>query len=284
MSFSKMILAQAPMLKPFAPKFDRVDDVNPDACVAFLDLANAQRDVESWKRFSHDLLQVSDGHRVLDIGCGTGADATALARRVGKTGHVVGIDISRAMIDIARSRAEPLDLSVAFQQADIFDLPFEADSFDATRIDRVLHFLSDPARALREAVRVTAAGGRVVVTEPDWSSLSVTGEDADLTKAVMASSGLTAQTTYTGTDLPAMFENIGVTVTERFECALALDDYTTAAQLFGLEAIAIRAASDIGVAKARAWIRSLRDASKEGRFLGVLSGTVVSGKKRVATA
>jgi SAM-dependent methyltransferase len=151
------------------------------AWYTFLDLAHAVPEIARWKRFGHELLQPSDGHRILDIGCGTGADALALARRAAPRGHVVGVDFSRYLIAIAQTRAAAHCLPVTFQQGDIHNLPFPDDHFDRTRIDRVLHFLPDPGPALREAVRVTARGGRMLLTEPDWGPLSICGGDPDLT-------------------------------------------------------------------------------------------------------
>jgi SAM-dependent methyltransferase len=59
------------------------------------------------------------GERVLDIGCGAGATSIAIARRVGATGAVVGVDLSPQMLQVARGRAAAQDLAIEFVEADV---------------------------------------------------------------------------------------------------------------------------------------------------------------------
>jgi SAM-dependent methyltransferase len=261
------------------PQFDAVDATDPAAAAAFLDLALSLPSVEHWKRFSHDLLAIADGDRVLDIGCGTGSDAMALARRVGSDGQVVGVDLSHALVAVAQARAAPLGLPVTFRQADIHDLPFVDGAFDCTRIDRLLHFLPDPGKALREAARVTAPGGRMVVTEPDWTSLTVAGADPDLA-AVMLAAGAeqAAPGARIGSALPRLLAQAGLQPTGHHASMLDLRDYATAATLFGLEALASRA---VGTGRVEAktavrWLRSLQQASARGTFRCTLAGVIAA--------
>jgi len=69
-------------------------------------------------------------HRVLDVGCGTGATTLAVARLLGVKGEVVGVDISEPMIDVARARAAHDDSTATFICADAQTRPFEPASFD----------------------------------------------------------------------------------------------------------------------------------------------------------
>ena len=265
-----------------APQFDAVDATDPAAAAAFLDLALSLPSVDRWKRFSHDLLGVAAGDRVLDIGCGTGSDAMALAHRVGAGGQVIGVDLSQALVAIARARAAPLGLPITFRQADIHDLPFADGSFDGTRIDRVLHFLPDPGRALREAARVTAPGGRMVVTEPDWGSLAVAGGDPELTDAILAAGAEQAMpNARIGPELPRLLAEAGLQPDGHHESMLDLRDYATAATLFGLEALASRAVST-GRVEAKAavrWLRSLQQSSNDATFHCTLAGVIAAGTK-----
>lgn len=261
------------------PQFDAVDTTDPVAAAAFLDLALSLPGVERWKRFSHDLLCSGDGDRVLDIGCGTGADAVALARRVCPSGRVVGVDLSRSLVTIATARAAVLGLPVTFQQADIHALPFADGSFDRTRIDRVLHFLPNPGPALREAVRVTAPGGRVVVTEPDWNRLAVSGGDPGLTAYLLEAGADRTQGAQIGSVLPRRLVEAGLQSIESHDSVLELSDYSTAAALFGLEGIAARAVQS-GLVSPRdtvRWLRSLQYASADGRFRCSLGGVIATG-------
>ncbi len=108
---------------------------------------------------------------VLEAGCGTGRFTFEVAR----AGHqVTAIDYSAAMLDSCRERqaGEPEGGRVAFQQASIFELPFEDESFDAILSVHVLMHLPDYERALAELIRVLRPGGRLVFDIRNQHSLN----------------------------------------------------------------------------------------------------------------
>ena len=100
--------------------------------------------------------------RVLDVGCGTGV----LLERL--PGPSVGLDRSPAMLARARRRLPHAPLVVG----DAAALPFPDASFDAAVTNSALHYLDDPAAAVRELVRVTKPGGAVVWTDWDGGALT----------------------------------------------------------------------------------------------------------------
>ncbi|WP_282837397.1 demethylmenaquinone methyltransferase [Microbacterium flavum] len=101
------------------------------------------------------------GQRILDLAAGTGASSVALAK---SGAEVTAGDFSPGMIAEGRRRHGHVP-NVTFVQADAMDLPFEDDSFDAVTISFGLRNVNDPKRALREMLRVTTPGGRLVVCE-----------------------------------------------------------------------------------------------------------------------
>ncbi len=103
--------------------------------------------------------------RALDVGCGTGSLAFALADAA-PDAAVTGIDYSRAYVEHARSRASGARL--AFQQGDAAALPFGDAAFDAALSLLVLNFVPDPERAVREMARVTRPGGVVAAAVWDF--------------------------------------------------------------------------------------------------------------------
>lgn len=148
-------------------------------------LAAAAELFDPIKKRSYQLMGDLAGKSVLDIGCGSGLDTLALARLVGDSGFVHGVDFDAEMIHCADERIEQtateqsLRHRVKHQCADAYHLPFQADEFFATRSERLFMHLSDPQLALAEAVRVTQPGGRLVIVDTDWGSVSAhTGADA----------------------------------------------------------------------------------------------------------
>jgi len=118
---------------------------------------------------SHELQDLPQGARVLDIGCGPGRGTLKLAQRLRPDVEVVGLDVSVPMIEMARrARAgfDDVDERVRFVSGDARDLPFEDGAFDAVVGHSVLYLIDDPVRVLHEAARVTRPGGRVLFMEP----------------------------------------------------------------------------------------------------------------------
>lgn len=99
------------------------------------------------------------GDRVLDVACGTGVVARAVAPRVAPTGTVSGLDLNPAMLAVAR-RIAP---SIHWQHGDVSAMPFAADAFDVVTCQAGIFFFPDPTAGLGEIARVTRPGGRVVV-------------------------------------------------------------------------------------------------------------------------
>ncbi|MDF3832970.1 class I SAM-dependent methyltransferase [Cupriavidus basilensis] len=103
-----------------------------------------------------EAVRAGSGHRVLDVGCGTGSTTLAVARLLGAGGRCVGADISDPMIAAARARAGREDTTASFIRADVQMHAFEPASFD-TIISRLgVMFFDNPVAAfanLRRAAR-----------------------------------------------------------------------------------------------------------------------------------
>src|SRR5690349_914674 len=104
---------------------------------------------------------VEAGHRVLDVATGTGEVAIVVASRVGASGKVVGIDVSRPMLAVAAGKIA--ERPIVLLEMDAQALAFKDDSFDAVVCQLGLMFMRDAASALQEWARVLRSRSRLAV-------------------------------------------------------------------------------------------------------------------------
>lgn len=114
-----------------------------------------------WRKATTRAVAPRAGERILDLAAGTGASSVALLE---SGAEVVAADFSPGMIAEGKRRY-PAVPGLSFVEADATNLPFEDNSFDAVTISFGLRNVIDPDAALREMLRVTKPGGRIVVCE-----------------------------------------------------------------------------------------------------------------------
>ena len=116
-----------------------------------------------------DLLAPKPGERFLDIGVGPGLLAYDLARLVGESGRVTGLDAAPAMIEMAKTRLAGLSQCECVT-GDATRLDFADGAFDAAVSTQVYEYVAGMPRALGELHRVLRPGGRVLILDTDWRS------------------------------------------------------------------------------------------------------------------
>lgn len=120
----------------------------------------AEVDVEAAMR---DALGPGPFDLLVDLGTGTGRTLELLSDRYR---HGLGIDLNQAMLAYARSKLAAAGLeSAQVRHGDLYNLAIENDTANAVVMHQVLHFLSDPGRAIEEAARVMAPAGRLMVVD-----------------------------------------------------------------------------------------------------------------------
>ncbi|CTQ56272.1 Demethylmenaquinone methyltransferase [Roseibium album] len=128
---------------------------------------------------------ISQGDKVLDVGCGFGLETTRLAKLVQPNGAISGLDLSSAFIDEARKRAALSDLGIDYATGAAQDLPYADNRFDHVRAERILIYLRDYQLALSEMKRVLRPGGRLSLIEPDFSTNTINLPNRDLVRRVI---------------------------------------------------------------------------------------------------
>ena len=120
-------------------------------------------------RFKRHLIRqagIERGHRVLDLGCGTGT-LTILIKQTHPDSEVVGLDGDPRVLEIARAKARKAGVEIAFHEGMAFQLPYPDGSYDRVLCSLVLHHLTteNKRRALKEVYRVLRPGGELHVAD-----------------------------------------------------------------------------------------------------------------------
>ena len=239
------------------------------------------------KQASYRLLDLAPGHRVLDLGCGPATDTLALGELVGPSGEVVGVDYDAEMVGEANRRAAAAALGawVKHRQADATALPFAAEVFDAARSERVFQHLLDPEGALAEMIRVTKPGGRIVVSDADWGTLSIDTPEVDLERRLTRFLvDRCVNNAYSGRRLLRQFKRQGIEDVKVRIGHLPLTTYALAREVLVLDRLEpqVLAAGVLSCDELARLHTSFEDAERAECFFGSVSGTTVSGRKPAA--
>jgi demethylmenaquinone methyltransferase/2-methoxy-6-polyprenyl-1,4-benzoquinol methylase len=120
----------------------------------------------SWRRNLVSKCNIKHGGSAVDVCCGTGDVCFELSKYTGKTGHIVGIDISEPMLQIAREKAISKELNhIEFINDKADDIPFEDNMFDCATVAFGLRSVPDVPAVIRDMARVVKPGGIVASLE-----------------------------------------------------------------------------------------------------------------------
>lgn len=247
-------------------------------------LRNAAKRAQQIKQKTYEKLRIEAGWKVLDVGCGLGIDVVAMAQQSPENCKFYGVDIDSDMLDEAESLAEEnqVEDKVTFHLADVTELPFEDNFFDAVRAERLLQVLPKfllPHETFKELLRVLKPGGRIVITDTDWASASIDIPNMELERRLV---GFFAQymrpNGIAGRQLYGMFKhhNLRETVAQ----AVTLIEYDFSKTPYGnwLK----QEASKAGFASEEElnyWHNELSMLSKLGEFYSSVNIITVSGTK-----
>jgi ubiquinone/menaquinone biosynthesis C-methylase UbiE len=266
----------------FASDFKDVDGTH--AAQPLIQCLKLQQSLEAYHRYKHktfEQMHLAAGSSALEVGCGTGADAIALAQWVGNTGTVTAVDRSQAMLDQALSNPAHQTLPIAWVQADAQHLPFADNTFDAARIDRTLQHIADPPQAIAEMARVVRPGGWVVAVDPDWGTFTIDSTQRSLTRQLINLWCDNFPSGWIGRELYRYFRQVGLTDLQVNPVTIVLTQFELADQILDLVQT-VRKAEASGLANPSAlqsWLRELQQFDQDQKFFCSFTLFIASGKK-----
>ncbi len=246
-----------------------------------LEIAYQGADITRRRQASFDALCPRPGDMIIDIGCGNGLLTAELARAVGETGRITGIDPSDAMRALAEVRTRDFD-QVSILAGDANALPAEDMSADKAVSLQVFEYLSDIPGALSEVFRVLKPGGRLVIGDMHWDTLAWHSEKpARMTKMIEIWDRHLVGRTVPAL-LPRAAREAGFVVERmvpRTCCDIDLrPDGLANMMMLLMEAFALKS-SDIDEADVLDWTGEQRQLAGEGKFFFSLTHFVLAVRK-----
>jgi ubiquinone/menaquinone biosynthesis C-methylase UbiE len=259
-------------------------DADPRHYIRLIDVARGWHEDDPVQyRNVFEGLGVRAGERVLDVGCGTGGAARALAAAAPGVGRVVGLDLSETMLAEARARTLKSDAAAApvkFVAGDAHAMPFPDGSFDAAYALRVFEVIGDPRRVLSEMARVLRPGGRLFVNGIDIDAWTIDSSDREVTRKVIHHACDVETNGWVGRQLPGWYKELGLTDLCVTPVAVAFNELDT------LYEVCLRtfvenaeAAGAVTADEAARWVEDLRDRDRRGLFFCSQTFFRVSARK-----
>ena len=253
-------------------KTDRLDETSLEVIVARLEARGKHPFFDRMLREYLDAMEIDAAETVLDMGCGTGVAARAIARRPDFTGTVLGIDLGPFLVETAIRLAgeEGFADKVSFRVGDTSSLDLVDSRFDAVVAHTLLSHVGDPLAVVREIRRVVKPGGMVGIFDGDYASMTFAHEDAEkgrrydeaLVAAMITQPRVMRQ-------MPRLLREVGLELVESFPYVLAevgqADFWAPAIQSFRS---LLPKAGAMSEAEAGVWVDYLEKSSDDGVFFG----------------
>lgn len=246
-------------------------DADPRHYLHLLHVARGGReDDPAQYRNAFAALRASEGGRVLDVGCGTGGAARALAASFAEVERVVGLDISETMVAEARARTPKSEASAApveFVHGDAHELPFPDESFDAAYSLRVFDIIGDPRRALSEMARVLRPRGRLAVNGTDIDAWTIDSSYRDVTRRIFHHACDAETNGWVGRQMLGWCKALGLEEVCVAPVGIVVTELGALYEVcLGTFVENAAAAGAVTAAEAARWVEDLRDRDRRGQF------------------
>jgi ubiquinone/menaquinone biosynthesis C-methylase UbiE len=242
--------------------------------VFILDVQAKRPAVRSLKSWALDQLSPAAGETAVDVGSGTGEDVLAFARLGARA---IGVEPSAALRAEAVRRAAGADVEYVEGQAEV--LPFEDESVDVLRSERVLQHVDDPAAVVKEMARVLRPGGRIALIDTDWDTAIIDPADPEVLGRMVGHFLAESANPYSGRRLRGLLAGAGLDITGE-TAATMIEPQEGARQ--GFVTMMVQTSVEAGAitqAEADTFAATLAEAADRGAFHLSLTMYAVSAVK-----
>jgi arsenite methyltransferase len=225
-------------------------------------------DARHRRRLVCEALRPAAGHRVLDVGCGPGFYCLELLQEIGPDGSIVGIDASSQMLNLARRRCAGYD-NIELRQGEATGLGIDEQSFDRALCVQVLEYVPDVRAALAELHRALRPGGRIVLWDTDWATISWHSQDKPRMSCVLSAWDEHLVHPSLPRELAPAMRAAGFVEVEMQAHTFAtseLDDETFGASLIGMIAHFVTGRNGVSGEESDAWAAEQRSLGERGEF------------------
>jgi len=242
--------------------------------------------VRPLKERSYNLMNIKQGHKILDVGCGPATDTINFAKVVGETGQVIGIDYDPQMIQQAEQKTKEagVDAWLKHEHVEAPPIPYDSDTFDSVHSERVFQHIPDSDHMLAEMIRVTKPSGWVIVADTDHSSMSVDCSDPTLIDIEWRLRRFRTEMNingYSGRQLFRLFKKNKLNKISVEIFPIVVTDYDLG-RFFGTMDITEKRALDAGVVtedELKSFHEMHKQLDQAGAFFGYATMMVVAGQK-----
>ncbi len=227
------------------------------------------------------MLLLNNGLRVLDVGCGLGDDLVDMARAIGPSGTVTGVDSSEALLEIANQNIKNGPENIELVKGDALNLDFEDDSFDRCKTDRTLQHIPDPKMALAEMYRVLKPEGIMLAFDNDWETFVFSCTNKVLVRKVANYWCDSFASGWIGHYLYSYFRDLGLAEIKVYPRTLVINELEISDKVFDLFQTINNCLEEniITANEANELLMEMKDQDGSGSFFSSYTGFIVLGRK-----
>lgn len=253
---------------------------NPDIFAKIQYLENAKKHTKSISEYSYKLLDVKEGQTILEFGCGSGYDVFEMAKLVGDTGKVYGVDIDLDTVEYVKNTSTYANVFV--EQNISQKLPYQNDFFDIIRLERVLQHVENADVTVADLARTLKKDRQLGIIETDWASLNFFSQHKEIENKIIkfitegiAANGLISR------KIADMFIKHGLKKVQQEPYSLFISNYEQANDFIKLEDIIQKGQelSYLTTEDVKLWNEEVQYRKENGLFIMQANFLIITGIK-----